>query len=380
MRIAYLIAENINEQAGVRKKIEQQIQLWRSNGHDVKLFCFQSLRHGFGVESTSDFPHDHVLFAHKSMKLLQRWGFLANYANFVLSTKDVVKELMAFRADIIYARQSIGFPGIGKIFRCAPTIVEINTNDLEEIKSFNRFYQFIYKSQRKRYFSNVKGLICVTNELKGLYISSGVPIETIANGIDTTNLQKNLDARLKIHMDTLDKRPTLIFIGSPRQSWQGFDKFVSLARSLPEFDFDLIGPDRESLDGLIPSNLCVHGFLRQNSIAPILLKADIGVGSLALYRKGMDEACPLKVREYLLYGLPVVLGFKDTDLDNQDFVLNIGNHESNIDENLIAIKSFVLANWKLPVNLEKVYSLLDIRGKESKRLNFLKSIAANGGR
>ena len=45
-------------------------------------------------------------------------------------------------------------------------------------------------------------------------------------------------------------------------------------------------------------------------------KIHIGVGTLALQRKGIFEASPLKVREYLSYGLPVLYNYFDSDLES----------------------------------------------------------------
>jgi len=43
--------------------------------------------------------------------------------------------------------------------------------------------------------------------------------------------------------------------------------------------------------------------------------ADVGVGALALERKNMREAQPIKTRHYLGSGLPVIIGYQDTLLD-----------------------------------------------------------------
>jgi hypothetical protein len=60
--------------------------------------------------------------------------------------------------------------------------------------------------------------------------------------------------------------------------------------------------------------------------------ADIGIGTLSLYKKKMEEAAPLKVRSYLAKGIPVVIGYKDTDLwEELPFVYKIKNDSSIID-------------------------------------------------
>ncbi|WP_198264123.1 hypothetical protein [sulfur-oxidizing endosymbiont of Gigantopelta aegis] len=72
---------------------------------------------------------------------------------------------------------------------------------------------------------------------------------------------------------------------------------------------------------------------------------NIAIGTLSLHKKNMKEASALKVREYVAYGLPVILGYIDSDLDGCDFILNVGNYERNIHDNLKKIKEFIRF-WK----------------------------------
>lgn len=45
------------------------------------------------------------------------------------------------------------------------------------------------------------------------------------------------------------------------------------------------------------------------------------IGTLALHRKNMTEASPLKTREYLAHGFPVIIGYKDTAFYNQNQIM-----------------------------------------------------------
>ena len=59
-------------------------------------------------------------------------------------------------------------------------------------------------------------------------------------------------------------------------------------------------------------NIVVHGSLSTSEYFRIASKCDIGIGSLALFRKNLNEASTLKVREMLAMGLPVYSGHKDS--------------------------------------------------------------------
>ncbi|MFX8895379.1 glycosyltransferase family 1 protein, partial [Acinetobacter baumannii] len=59
------------------------------------------------------------------------------------------------------------------------------------------------------------------------------------------------------------------------------------------------------------SRVILHGPLTNIEISQLMSKMWIGLASFGLFRKRMKEACTLKVREYLNYGLPIYSGHKD---------------------------------------------------------------------
>ena len=89
----------------------------------------------------------------------------------------------------------------------------------------------------------------------------------------------------------------------------------------------------------------------------------------------MDEACPLKVREYLAVGLPVLYGYSDPDADNLEaHVLRIANTETSVPDALEAITRFVIAARGTRVARSQV-GHLDVSRKEQQRLALFRMIA-----
>ena len=86
----------------------------------------------------------------------------------------------------------------------------------------------------------------------------------------------------------------------------------------------------------------------------------------------MDEACPLKVRRYLAYGLPVILGYRDTDLDATDawWLLGLPNTEANVATSLPRIESFVNSVRGRRIPRDEVEPLISAAAKEAARLAF----------
>jgi glycosyltransferase involved in cell wall biosynthesis len=105
--------------------------------------------------------------------------------------------------------------------------------------------------------------------------------------------------------------PELLFIASEFSPWQGLDLLLaSLPRLNRPFTLHLVGdvsaPDAREAGG--DARVVLHGQLASEQIRGIATRCWLGISSLAIQRQGFRIACPLKVREYLAMGLPVVGG------------------------------------------------------------------------
>ena len=108
----------------------------------------------------------------------------------------------------------------------------------------------------------------------------------------------------------------------------------------------------------------------------ILEKCHICIGTLALHINNMIEACPLKVREYLAHGFPVIIGYKDTAFLNNtsDFILELDFSNDEVAEHHIQkIKEFVESKKNRIVKKEEL-STTDIYSLEEKKINFIKNL------
>jgi glycosyltransferase involved in cell wall biosynthesis len=166
--------------------------------------------------------------------------------------------------------------------------------------------------------------------------------------------------------------PRLVYIGESVY-WQGVDKIIELAEARPSWSFDLVGVGALSA----PANVTCHGFLARDEYAQLLERADVALGTLALHRKQMNEASPLKVRRYLEFGLPLILGYTDTDLAGLDpwWLLTLPNAETNVRDSIAEIDSFVTAVVGRRVPRREVEPLISAAAKETRRLAFFESVA-----
>lgn len=78
-------------------------------------------------------------------------------------------------------------------------------------------------------------------------------------------------------------------------------------------------------------NVYFHGALNGEELQSIYRKADIGMGSFGLYKKGTTFQSSLKNMEYCYQGIPFVLGNHDEDLRDCEFMLECPNDSTPVD-------------------------------------------------
>ncbi|WP_165840044.1 glycosyltransferase family protein [Motiliproteus coralliicola] len=266
-----------------------QVDFWRQKGHVVEIFCtnFSGNKSDYGFKCYSDFGRFFI-------------------------RRDIVKDLSSFGPDIVYFRYSaFGFTLL-KILSQYKCIGEANTFEVEEFwglfKKYKRIKFFLLwlanKYLRPIIILKSKGLVTVTHQMaiadsNKLYNKHVIGIP---NGINTTKYKT-------LKRPSTDSSTQLFFMGSPNQPWHGVDLIEALAKELPHIEFHIVGLEGEGLN-----NVHYHGYLKSDKYMKLLENCHICIGSLALFRNGMDEGSPLKVREYIALGFPVVVGYEDTSI------------------------------------------------------------------
>lgn len=360
MRVAYVVNLKMSDVSGVSKKILQQVLVWRSLGVDARLF---SMEH----------PSDIDVGSEKQITAASRWSNEIFKRFFVI--KPLINEINSYSPDLVYMRYAVWNPTYDIILKKYRTIVEIQTNDIEEFRLL-RFHKLkwavgypYFICLRDRFLSKAYAFISVTEELCKIesYKKYNKPIYCIPNGIDLgrTDIIKNIDL-------VSDNRVRLFFIGSEGCPWHGIDLIESLADRLPEYEFHIVGINRRNRT---PSNIKYHGIMPLERYRQILSGCHICIGTLAAFRQKMYEACPLKVREYLAGGFPVILGYKDTSFLKGEFnFILTENFEKGVSDHIVErIKEFVQNNKNKVVDRNSIRHI-DIAQLERERIGVFKSI------
>lgn len=362
MRIAYLgQMADIATENGISKKIRMQTAAWFAAGHSVRYFA---------LEPTTAFWAG---LAPLEAEVLARGG---NAISRALQSSRLAARVRAWRPDAIYFRYAYHSPGFPALFRAIPTVAEINSDDrVEYALTLSRAKQWYHRLTRSRVLRSVRAFVPVTHELAERLAVFGRPAETIGNSIA-------LDEFTPLPPAPADAPLRAIFVGSPQTPWHGLDRVAELATLFPAIGFDVIGCTFEQwrqITGAVapaPTNVVFHGSLLRSRYEPLARAATFALGTFGLYRKGMDEACPLKVREYLALGLPVLAAYRDTDVPPEaDYFLRLPNDAARLAPHCPAIAAWI-EHWRGRRVSRARVEHLDTRHKEAQRLAFIARIIA----
>lgn len=234
-----------------------------------------------------------------------------------------------------------------------------------------RLRSFIESRRKPAFLSRLAGIIAVTEELRVLEQASApdLPSIVIGNGIDTSTQ----DAHGPSSFD--DGRLRLVWACSEFAPWQGLDRLLTALlarRSGPVVELALAGRltpeqnERVERAGSTLLKIHRHGLVDQASLDKLLRSAHLVVGTLALHRKHMREACPLKVREAVARGLPVITSCLDPDLPaSLPGIMHLPGGEVPLNGDLLVEQSLAIArNPAIPAALrDHAVAVMDWRPK-----------------
>lgn len=158
-----------------------------------------------------------------------------------------------------------------------------------------------------RLLARLAGTIAVTPEIRDSLAARARLRRScvIANGIDIASVPASGFRRWD------GGQLELVWACGRFSPWHGLDRLAAgLAVSPLPITVHLLG---DAPPGLGPA-FVRHGILRDAAAEAVYARAHLAVGSLALHRAGLSQACPLKVREYLARGLPFLAAHEDPDV------------------------------------------------------------------
>lgn len=367
---------------GVVKKINYQTKILRELGIEIITLVFhidEKIPKGLKYIEFHKISSPFIFSGHLAKRI---YGYLTKW--------DYVDRFLSKRSfDFILIRYPLANFMLEKFIRKYGEFIifEHQSKEIPELNSWRSFVPFVKaqleKSYGKRILQKVKGIIGVTPEIINYELSridTLKPHAVISNGIDTEEVP------LSKGLFYDGKELSLLFVEAHDTPWHGIDRLLrGLAvyrKTTPRINLHLVGSltnkTKKTVDELkIGDKVYFHGPIYGKEIDRIFNLAHIAVGTLALHRKQMKQACPLKVREYTARGVPFVIAYDDVDLeDGLSFYLKLSPDDSPIDiDKIVSWANNVLKDNDIPFYMRE-YALkkMDWKVKMKQLKDFLEML------
>jgi hypothetical protein len=322
MKILYLVLGAPAE--GVKKKIRDKAAFLRKAQVETSVVIVQSDKDAFHKD---DGDHRIRVDLSSVSNLTSLWFFWR--LAILWEQHKIYRALSRFlegkNFDIILMRYPISdyflLAFMKKFGRRFAIVFEHNTLETDELKlrsSGSFWYRYFYFNEKwfgKKVRLKSAGMIGVTGEIAARQmhiVNNRTPAVVISNGIDVTRVK----VKKQRHVKT---RVNLLFLAGSRAPWHGVDILLNSLKKYKgviQVHCYIAGDIEEDLvsEARMMPNVTLLESQSNDSLDALIEECDVGIGSLALFRNNMREACTLKVREYWARGLPFVIGYDDTDL------------------------------------------------------------------
>ncbi len=330
MKIAHL---NYCPSAGVLNKIKVQAKAAQELGLDF----------------------DFIVLSHMQYQPTENVKFYKINLPQILPAKRVIRQFFSYniissKLDLSsYDRIILRYPSavalsFKKFFKKYHIITEYHSDIINELKSLKVGYLnflriFLEKHNSPKLLPYVRGIIGLTDEIRkqNLHlIDRDIPSAVISNGVEVKNTSftqfKPFDGRIL----------NLIFIASTIYPWHGVDRLIyGLSRYSGDFPINLFlagfiyeKEKKRLLENFNNPQVKIHclGLLPKQELDEYFSRSNLAIGSLALFRKNLTDACPLKASEYMARVIPFVYAYNNVDLPTyNEYTLKLSNTDSPID-------------------------------------------------
>lgn len=350
--LTYFVLSYGSQTSGVYKKVADQVKEWDKLRLDFQLFVITDQS---SYEDWKKIATNVQVFVDKNGPL----RFLSRSVIFWRAVRGTT--------DLVYVRET--FPLLYLRMKKRPALIlEIQTIQSQELRNRSKIKWLLYSIAEKYWIKNFSFYIFVSNEVQNI-LTSGVfrqESHVISNGIDVSNFKVLADVNI-------EKGPDYFFIGSLDQPWQGTEQLFDLARQLPKSLFHIVGKGAPTTGS--PSNVVLHGELTAQHYVPIAESCSVAFSTLGQNITGMSEASPLKSREYLAMGLPIIGRYLDTDLSRDfDFYLELPCDTRPLTDFINEIVDFT-AKWHgRRVPRDEIINLIGSAQKEQQRVQIFEQV------
>ncbi len=279
---------------------------------------------------------------------------------FVDLMKAACDALRRIPVDVLYLRYMPTFPGALRTVkqfkkRGGKLVVEYPTYPIAQENE-----RFFLRRMVFRYTDRIMGKI---NPMVDLYTLIGDDCGGTLHGRPAINTVNGVCvSALPRHVPRADAKDVRLLALASMSGWHGYDRILkSLAgyRGGADVRIAFVGGDGDGSLAVwkqlaeklnLMDKVTFHGPCYGEALEEIVAGCDLGIGSLGMFRYGLERGMTLKTREYMARGLPFVSAVYDPALPaDRGFFLQVPNDETPIDmEEVVSFAQSVKADAALP--------------------------------
>ena len=317
-KLLYITRYFLHRDFNLKKKFDGQLNAFRNLGFDVYYIGF-------------DDNYLYLINNDKKTMLGKTHSSFPSYLHTLFYNdlhKAAIKAMESEKFDYVYWRSAPLWKSSVRVANKAKKseatlIYEIPTFPPNKEAQLSRLRTlFVKYSDRytKQLHSLVDYYVLIGEDAGGVY--KGKPAINIENGIDISNVP--------LRKPTAENDTVNILALATMSYWHGYDRLI---KSMADYKgskrvvIHMVGGNdggylyewKDLANSLgVSDKVLFHGHLTGDNLEEMFNLCDIGVNSLAMYRKGFSVTMELKTREYVARGLPFVCAVDDPSLANID--------------------------------------------------------------
>ena len=336
-KLLYITRYSVDQEFNLKKKFDGQLSAFRNLGFDVYYI-------GFDREHLYLIHGDHKSVYGKTHFRIPSYLHTQFYNDLHKAAEKAIKDV---GIDIVYWRTAPLWRSSCRVAECAKSsganlILEIPTfppNQENHLNGLRKAFSHYSDRFSDRFNSLVDTYVVIGEDANGEYL--GKPAINIENGIDI----KSIPVR-----NPLNETDTIHILALASMSyWHGYERIIKSLGAYKGSQKVIIHMVGGNDGGCLPEwkelthqlslddKVIFHGQMVGEPLEEMFNLCDIGVNSLAMYKKGFNVTMELKAREYIARGLPFICAVDDPALHyaEEPMWLRVPNDDSIPDMNEI---------------------------------------------
>lgn len=345
-RILYLTRYSINEPFNLQIKFDGQLAAFANLGFDV-YFIGYDRNNLYLINGDKKIVYGKTHFAVPSYLHTQFYIDLH---------KAAIKAIKEIGIDYLYWRSAPLFRSSCKV---AETATANGATFILEIPTFPPGQETHLSGMRKAFSVYSNRFSVRFNELVDYYVVIGEDTGGSYKGKPAINIENGIDINsVPVRMPVNEANTINILALASMNYWHGYERII---KSLAEYKgnqnivIHMVGGNDGgcleewktlSKDLELEEKVIFHGKMSGKPLEEMFNLCDIGVNSLAMYKKNFNVTMELKAREYIARGLPFVCAVDDPALNHakRQLWLKVPNDETIPDMNEIVEFALKLKN------------------------------------